>query len=144
MDINAFLQTPTPTLADMLMQKHPDVDPTPALTALSASGLGGAAGPVGAPAASPAGFGVAGVGQTQGPAATAAANPAVPGAFPDLASLGLAKALQPPAAPAVAPVHTGAAPKAPFVNPQTYTNPANVGPVRKRSGSLGELLGGLK
>lgn len=144
MNIDAFMQTPTEQLAEMLMQKHPNVDPTPALQALSSSGLGGGSGPVGAPAAPPPGVGVAGVGQTTGPAATAAANPAVPGAFPLSALGGLAGAMQPPAPPPITPVHVGAAPKADFINPQTYKNPANVGPPRKRSGSLGELLGGLK
>lgn len=145
MDINAFLTTPTPQLADMLMQAHPDVDPTPAGQALKAQGGLGGGTPVGAPAAPNPGFGVAGVGQTTGPDATLAANPVVPPAGPNVPALmGVAKSMQPAAPPPVQPVHVGAAPNAKFVNPLTERSPANVGPARKRSGSLGEILGGLK
>lgn len=147
MDINAFMSTPTPQLADMLMQAHPDVDPSAAAKALKASGGLAGATQVGAAPPPNAGFGVAGTGQTTGDMATAAANPTVPAATPGVnpqALVGLAKAVQPGAPPQVQPVHVGAAPPAKFINPQTMQSPANVGPVRRRAGSLGEILGGLK
>ena len=146
MDFSMFFNTPSEQLAQQMMMAHPDVDPSAALHALnSAGGLGGGKQVGAAPPPNP-GFGVAGEGQTTGPDATLAANTATPGMPPNLpAMIGLAGAASAQQKPLpVAPVHTPGGHPAQFINPQTAASPANVGPVRKRSASLGELLGSLR
>lgn len=128
LDPNSFMTMSSEQIAEQMMAKHPDINPavlnappptatTNAMDMLPAPGehFMGANGPQG------------------GPVAPGAAGPGIP-----LAAA--ASALQPkPMAPAPPPLHP--MPGGQPANPGTY--PA-AGPIRARSASLGQILGGLK
>lgn len=134
MDLTGFMSMPTDQAVAQLMQAYPNINPKPLVDSVAHLNTQSDS-YIGAPSTGYEGSGMTPSGTIPGPMAT----PQQP--FP----AGLAGGSMPPRAPMPAGVHvTGVQPQ-PWTDPRTFQNPANQPiPARKRSGSLGEILGGLK
>lgn len=133
MDLTGFMSMPTDQAVAQLMQAYPNIDPKPLVDSVAHLNSNSDS-YIGAPK-----MGYEGSGNTPSGTVPGPINP------PGLAIPGLAGGSMPPPAAPPHPVNVGGVQPGPWTDPRTYHNPADQPiPARKRSGSLGEILGGLK